>query len=150
MAVPAEYGTPTRVLDWAGVSARLLAARHYWLATTRPDGRPHVVPHDGLWIDDRWFFGGNPRTVKHANLLANPHAALHLEDGAAAVIVEGRCRIEVPTEAEAEGLVDTSRAKYGFAPPVAAYLQGVWVLTPVKALAWNDLTTDATRFDFTA
>ena len=148
MAVPAVYGTPTRLLEWEPVAARLAASRHYWLATTRPDGRPHVVPLDGLWIDDRWYFGGSPTTVKHRNLLANPDVALHLEDGAAAVIVEGTCEVEVPSEAGAQALVDASNAKYGYAPPVAAYRSGVWVLTPSRALAWTDVTSDATRFDF--
>jgi nitroimidazol reductase NimA-like FMN-containing flavoprotein (pyridoxamine 5'-phosphate oxidase superfamily) len=64
---------------------------HYWLATTRPDGRPHVVPLDGLWLDDAWFFGGSAETVKSRNLKANPRAVVHLDDSERAVIVEGRC-----------------------------------------------------------
>jgi Pyridoxamine 5'-phosphate oxidase len=64
---------------------------HYWLATTRPDGRPHVVPLDGLWLDDAWFFGGSAETVKYRNLKANPRAVVHLDDSERAVIVEGRC-----------------------------------------------------------
>ncbi len=30
--------------------------RTYWLATVRPDGRPHVVPLLGLWLDGRFYF----------------------------------------------------------------------------------------------
>ena len=146
--MPVEYGAPSRLLDWEQVVARLTEATHYWLATVRPDGRPHVVPLDGLWVDARWYFGGVATTVKHANLLANPRVAMHLEDGRSAVIVEGTCAIEVPAQEAAEGLVAASKAKYGYAPPVEAYLSGVWALSPRRVMAWTDLTVDATRFVF--
>ena len=107
-----------------------------------------MVPLDGLWIDGRWYFGGAATTVKHANLLANPRAALHLEDGGSAVIVEGTCAIEVPSREGAERLVATSTRKYGYAPPIEAYLSGVWALSPARVMAWTDLTVDATRFLF--
>lgn len=148
LAIPAEYGKPSRLLDWASVAARLAEARHYWLATVRPDGRPHVVPVDGLWIDGRWYFGGSPTTVKHRNLLANPRATLHLEGSESAVIVEGTCQIEQPSAQGAQDLVAASNTKYGYAPPVEAYLSGVWALRPRRAMAWTDLTVDATRFLF--
>jgi nitroimidazol reductase NimA-like FMN-containing flavoprotein (pyridoxamine 5'-phosphate oxidase superfamily) len=118
------------------------------LATVRRDGRPHVVPVDGLWIDGRWYFGGSPTTVKHRNLLANPHATVHLDHADMAVIVDGRCEITTPSPEMARHLVNTSNAKYGFAPPIEAYLSGVWTLVPSRAVAWTDLAVDATRFVF--
>ncbi len=130
------------------MGARLADARHYWLATVRPDGRPHVVPLDGLWLDDRRYFGGSPTTVKHRNLLSSPVVTMHLEDGEAAVIVEGSCAIVKPPLETAVRLSEASQAKYGYGPPPAAYLGGVWVLTPTRVLAWTDLTADATRFVF--
>ena len=33
------------------------------LSTTRPDGRPHAVPVDGVWLDDTWYWGGHPDTI---------------------------------------------------------------------------------------
>ncbi len=135
-------------MEWGVVEARLQEARQYWLATLRPDGRPHVVPLDGLWIDGRCYFGGSPTTVKHRNLLANPHATLHLQDPVSAVIVDGRCEIERPSAHRAADLVAASNTKYGYAPPVDAYLQGVWALRPQRALAWTELHVDATRFLF--
>ncbi len=148
LPIPAEYGTPSRLLDWGVVAARLRDARHYWLATVRPDGRPHVVPLDGLWLDGRWHFGGSPTTVKHRNLLANPNATLHLDDASSAVIVDGRCEIEKPPVEEARRLVAASEAKYGYAVPVDTYRQGVWALRPRRVLAWTELHVDATRFVF--
>ena len=147
--IPRAYGSPNHLLAWDTVDARLAAAHHYWLATVRPDGRPHVIPSDGLWLDSRWYFGGSSTTVKHRNLLANPRAALHLDDAQSAVIVEGRCEIQTPSAEGARRLVAESQAKYGYAPPVEAYLSGVWTLLPVRAMAWTRLDLDATRFVFT-
>jgi nitroimidazol reductase NimA-like FMN-containing flavoprotein (pyridoxamine 5'-phosphate oxidase superfamily) len=148
MKIPAIYGSPSRILDWAPVQAKLTEATQYWLATVRPDGRPHVVPLDGLWRNDRWYFGGSPETVKHANLQAEPRVALHLPDAQAAVIVEGRCEVITPSQEEAQALADGSKQKYGYGVPAEVYLTGVWELTPTKVLAWSDLTVDPTRFRF--
>ncbi len=146
--LPPEYRNPSRLLDWEAVNGRLAEAHVYWLATVRPDGRPHVVPLDGLWLDAHWYFGGSPKTVKHRNLLANPHVTMHLDGGASAVIVDGTCRIEKPSSENARHLVRASKSKYGYAPPVEAYLGGVWTLRPERVLAWTQLHVDATRFLF--
>jgi hypothetical protein len=148
MQIPVVYGTPSGTLDWEPVQAKLTDARVYWLATVRPDGRPHVVPLDGLWRNDRWYFGGSPETVKHRNLQAEPRVAVHLEDGRSAVIVEGTCAVRVPSQQEAEDLAAASKHKYGYGVPAEVYLTGVWELTPTKVLAWSDLTVDPTRFLF--
>jgi nitroimidazol reductase NimA-like FMN-containing flavoprotein (pyridoxamine 5'-phosphate oxidase superfamily) len=148
LSIPAIYGSPSKILDWETVRQKLIDARQYWLATVRPDGRPHVVPLDGLWRDDRWYFGGSPETVKHQNLQAEPRVALHLPDAEAAVIVEGACEVIVPSQDEAEALADASKQKYGYGVPASVYRTGVWQLTPSKAMAWSDLTVDPTRFLF--
>ena len=148
LTIPSLYGSPSTLLSWDDVDTRLGEAKQYWVATTRPDGRPHVVPHDGLWFGERWWFGGSDTTVKHRNLLGNPAMSLHLEDAVAAVVVEGRCHIATPTQAEAEDLAARSAGKYGMAPPPEVYLQGVWCLVPRRAMAWTDVSVDATRFVF--
>jgi hypothetical protein len=28
----------------------------HWLATVRPDGRPHVMPVWAIWVDDAFYF----------------------------------------------------------------------------------------------
>jgi nitroimidazol reductase NimA-like FMN-containing flavoprotein (pyridoxamine 5'-phosphate oxidase superfamily) len=148
MVLPVGYGQPSgRTLSWTDVSNRLADAPRYWLATVRPDGRPHVVPTDGLWVDGALWFGGGD-TVHLRNLARNAAAAVHLEDGKRAVIVEGRAAVAVPTEMQAQGLSELSRSKYGFAAPAGAYAAGVWRLDPIRALAWDDFPRDATRFRF--
>ena len=49
LSAPAGYGFPKDaegLLAWAHAEQLLEQAHSYWLATTSPDGRPHVTP---LW-----------------------------------------------------------------------------------------------------
>lgn len=155
---PDGYGIPETtdgLIRWADVESRLVAATSYWLATTRPDGRPHVVPRWGVWLDGRFWYDGAPTTRHAQNLLTNPHCALHLEDGTQAVIVEGT---SAPARADADGLgarLSAAFAKYhdsGYRPGPDAWSGedggGLRVLTPQRALAWFSFPTDATRFRF--
>jgi nitroimidazol reductase NimA-like FMN-containing flavoprotein (pyridoxamine 5'-phosphate oxidase superfamily) len=44
-------GTPLTALSWADVRTRVAKAGDFLLATTDPDGRPHVVPVLGVWLE---------------------------------------------------------------------------------------------------
>ena len=121
---------------------------HYWLATIRRDGSPHVVPIDGIWLDDRCYFGGDPVSVHVRNMRRDGRATLHLEDGEAAVIVEGIAEWVMLSKTVAQGLATATTAKYGYPQSASDYLEGVWRLRPAKVLAWNTLYIDATRFLF--
>jgi nitroimidazol reductase NimA-like FMN-containing flavoprotein (pyridoxamine 5'-phosphate oxidase superfamily) len=146
--LPAGYGTAKRTLDWGTVRQRLEASPRYWLATTRPDGRPHVVPVDGVWVGGVWYFGGHPDTVHQRNLRDNQEIVVHLEDTVAAVIAEGRAERTPVDAGQARELAAASERKYGYAPPPAMYEDGVWSLRPRRVLAWEDLSSDPTRFTF--
>jgi nitroimidazol reductase NimA-like FMN-containing flavoprotein (pyridoxamine 5'-phosphate oxidase superfamily) len=149
LQLPPGYGKAKAVLAWDQVRDRLEQALHYGLATVRPDGRPNVVPLDGIWLDDRWYFGGSPETVKHRNLKLQPRATLHLEDAGSTVIVEGSCEELFADEQLARRLVELSKSKYGYAPPPSVYArEGSWRLEPERALAWERFPRDATRFTF--
>jgi hypothetical protein len=50
--------------------------RTYWLATVRPDGRPHVMPLLGLWLDGAFFFVTGETTRKGKNLARDPRCVL--------------------------------------------------------------------------
>jgi nitroimidazol reductase NimA-like FMN-containing flavoprotein (pyridoxamine 5'-phosphate oxidase superfamily) len=148
---PPGYGTPRTPLAWSEVRARLEEAKNYWLATVRPDGRPHVVPLDGFWLADAFYFGGSDETVKHRNLNHDARAVMHLEDAASVIIVEGTCEELVPDESLAAELSKQSRAKYGYGPHPATYAKpGNWRLRPATVLAWNRFPEDATRFRFSS
>lgn len=71
--------------------------KNVWVATVRPDGRPHLVP---IWFvvdDGHWYICTAPDSVKARNLQANPQIALALEDGTHPHIVEGAARAVSPT-----------------------------------------------------
>jgi PPOX class probable F420-dependent enzyme len=65
------------------------------VATTRPDGRPHIAPVWYLWEDDTLYFESESRTVKTRNLRLNPNIAISVDITAGGlrlkyVILEGR------------------------------------------------------------
>jgi Pyridoxamine 5'-phosphate oxidase len=146
--LPAGYGTATTTMDWAAVRARLEEAPRYWLVTTRRDGRAHVVPVDGLWLDDAWWYGGSPDTLHQRNLEHDRRVVVHLEDTMAAVILEGTIEKVPPSPELADRLMAASKAKYGYTPPPNAYAEGAWALRPERARAWSAFPTDVTRFRF--
>jgi nitroimidazol reductase NimA-like FMN-containing flavoprotein (pyridoxamine 5'-phosphate oxidase superfamily) len=155
---PAGYGLPETddgLLEWAAVEARLVESKHYWLATVRPDRRPHLIPRWGVWVDDAFYYDGAPSTRHARNAEANPACSLSLEDGQRAVILEGT---SVAARADADGLgrrLETAFAKYhddGYRPKADAWAGenggGLRVFTPLTAMAWFRFPTDATRFVF--
>jgi hypothetical protein len=149
--LPAGYGTPKKKLGWATVRRDLEQATAYWLATVRADGRPHVVPLDGLWVDDVWYYGGSERAVHRRTALARPDATMHLADPMRAVIVEGTVRLSSPEPDLAERLAEhanTKYAHYGLRNDASAYAE-VLALSPRRVLAWTAFPKDATRFLFT-
>ncbi len=89
-------------------AASLDEARNVWMATVRPDGRPHLVPVWFVADGDNWYVCTAPGSVKARNLKRNPQIALALEDGDQPFIVEGEARPVSPSAA----VVDRFRAKY--------------------------------------
>jgi PPOX class probable F420-dependent enzyme len=98
-------------IPWERVERRLRNAETYWLATTRPDGRPHAMPVHGLWHERAFWFGTDRGSVKGRNLAANPAAVVHLESAGDVVIVEGRA--EVVPEPAGGAVAPLLAAKYG-------------------------------------
>ena len=150
LSLPGGYGTPAEPLTWPAVRRELESARQYWFATVRPDGRPHVVPLDGMWIDDGWYYGGSPETVHARTVLTNPEAVMHLPDPWRAVIVEGRVdHIELDA-IEAEAMAARASAKYPeYGEQPAGHYTTVRCLRPRRILAWTSFPTDCTRLTFT-
>lgn len=152
MPLPSVYGSPKKRLKWEAVRKDLEEATTYWVSTTRPDGRPHVVPRDGIWLDDTWYYGGAKETVHNRNLLANPAAAMHIGDGIKAVIVEGTVATASPTLEIAQQLSDVTNQKYkhyGMNTKADTYMSGDYLaLVAHRVLAWTFLPEDATRFLF--
>jgi Pyridoxamine 5'-phosphate oxidase len=74
-------------LPWTWAIERLSRARNYWIATTRPDGKPHSRPVWGLWFDNTFYFSTG--SLAASNLSIHPAITVHLGSGSEVVIVEG-------------------------------------------------------------
>jgi hypothetical protein len=150
--LPADYGTPTKILAWSDVQRDLAEATVYWVASTRPDGRPHVIPRDGLWLDDTWYYGGSPKTVHNRNIATNPAVSMHIGDGMKAIIVEGDAeftKVESGVAAQLAEMNNTKYAHYGMnSKPEDYSTRGTLSLKAKRVIAWNLLFEDATRFVF--
>ena len=77
------------LLPWRWASDQMAASRNYWIGSTRPDGRPHVAPVWGVWVDDVLYFSPDSNSRKARNLAVNPQVVVHLESGDEVVILEG-------------------------------------------------------------
>lgn len=144
--------SPKRFLDWSEVEGRLSEAIHYWLCSVRPDGRPHVVPKWAAWVDGRLYFDGSPETRHARNIAVNPNVNVHLEDGARAVILDGRARAIVPDGGLGQSLSRAYRRKYeslGYSPaPDSWNAGGLYEITVQSVIAWTSFADDPTKFEF--
>ena len=99
-AIPG-YGLPKSkkgLLPWKWAEDRLKKSRQYWIATARPDGRPHVMVVWALWMDGSLYFSTGVQSVKARNLAANPHCTMCNERADEAVILEGIVETESDVE----------------------------------------------------
>jgi general stress protein 26 len=91
-----EDATPTA---WAEARALLEGAKIYWLATVRPDGRPHVTPLFAVWLDDAFYFCTGAGERKAKNLVGNARCVITTGCN----VVEG---VDVVVEGEAARVHD--------------------------------------------
>jgi uncharacterized pyridoxamine 5'-phosphate oxidase family protein len=100
---------------WPRASQELRDAQVYWLATVRPDGRPHVTPLLGVFRDGALYFCTGPTERKAQNLAHNRRCSLttgcNTLDGLD-LVVEGEAAT-VSDEVERRSVADTFEAKYG-------------------------------------
>lgn len=65
------------------------ATKSYWLATVRPDGRPHIAGVGAVWVDGKFYFTSGAGTLKSHNLAQNPNCALSVGLATIDLVVEG-------------------------------------------------------------
>lgn len=149
-----NYGIETDsagILDWSWAEEHLAKARNYWIASTKPDGAPHVAPIWGVWLDGALYFGSDSNSRKARNFAHDPRAALHLESGDEVVILEGH----MVTVTDATVLARVGRdyaVKYGLNPVVEPMPGSLFfAFIPVMSLTWleADFPKTATRWTFT-
>jgi Pyridoxamine 5'-phosphate oxidase len=144
---------PASFVDWYWVAEQLTESKHYWLCSVRSDGRPHVVPRWGVFIDNKFYYDGSSETRHAQNIEKNPNVALHLESGEKAIIMEGSSQpAEKPEPEFAKRLAKAISDKYtalGYSPEPNQWDEGgLFVFTPRQCIAWSKFTDDPTKFIF--
>jgi hypothetical protein len=80
-------------LEWPRAERALEAAEGedvtYWLATVRPDGRPHVAGVGALWLDGKLYFVSGPGTRKSRNLAERPDCSVSVRLKGLDLVLEG-------------------------------------------------------------
>jgi hypothetical protein len=76
-------------LPWSWAEERLVASHDYWVATTRPDGRPNVTPVWGVWARRAAWFSSSRQSRKARNIAADRRVTLTTDNPRQPVIVEG-------------------------------------------------------------
>ena len=112
---------------------RIRETENFWLATVKADASAHLVPIWAVLVDDLFYMGTGPRSLKVRNILAHPRVALALPDTRSSVIFEGRATVlsgSPPT-----GVLERFAEKYdwSFQPDEE------WILVqfvPQKVLSW--------------
>jgi PPOX class probable F420-dependent enzyme len=138
----------TGLLPWSWAEERLLNARNYWVATTRPDGRPHCMPVWGIWLDGTFYFSTGPRSQKARNLARSPRCVVCPERADEAVILEGVAE-EITDPSLLKRFREVYEAKYQWDMDTSA--GGIYVVRPLVAFAFretNDFLGSATRWHF--
>ncbi len=150
--MPVGYGisqSADGMLPWSYAVERLINSHSYWICTTRPEGRPHVMPVWGIWLNDALYFGTDSASRKSRNLSANPAVVVHLESADDAVIVEGVARA-IRDKAEIASLDAAYKEKYKMRLTEAPGDLAVWKVEPrvVFAMREKDFPQSATRWTF--
>ncbi|MGC2526890.1 MAG: pyridoxamine 5'-phosphate oxidase family protein, partial [Candidatus Acidiferrum sp.] len=95
-AVPKDHEQGLKSWSWA--LERLEKSHNYWIATTRPDGRPHLMLVWGVWWEDAFWFSTGPNTRKAKNIAVHTFCTIGTDRADEAVVLEGVPR-EVPDRA---------------------------------------------------
>ncbi len=88
-----DAGHGTGLLPWSWARERLERSHDYWVATTRPDGRPHIMPVWGVFVDGVLWFSSSRGSRKARNLATNPRCAITTDNPREPVVVEGAAEL---------------------------------------------------------
>ena len=135
--------------------ARLRTSINYWIATTRPDGRPHAAPVWGVWLDDGLWFGTEGQKVR--NLAVQPYAVVHLDSADDVIMVQGpveivrdAARVAVAAEAFRVKYVDGETGAPFDVYPALGETPVLYHVMPEIGWAWLEgaFVTHNTRWEF--
>lgn len=140
----------TGLLPWSWARQRLIDSHDYWLATRWPEGRPHVMPVWGVWMEGALWFSSGRRSRKARNLAADPRCVITTETARDPVVVEGVAELveKQPAIAAFAGWIN---AKYESSYPTEFFLgHATFRVRPIRAFALTegDFTGSPTRWVF--
>lgn len=151
------YGLPKGkkgLLPWTWALQRLKKSHNYWVATTRPDGRPHVMLVWGLWSDGVFYFSTGRQSRKAQNLTKNSNCVIGTENAGEAVVVEGVAR-EVPDVSLRRKFIAACERKYkfdmsSFEGDILNLKEPIYAVQPSLAFGLHEKKTlnSATRWHF--
>ena len=130
------YGVPASLegaRPWNWGEERVASSRNYYVATTRPDGRPHLMPVWAVWLDGRLYFSTGFEARKAKNLAANPYCVIATEGADEAVILEGTAARTYDRDV-IMAASKLYKAKYG--EPMSEAIGGIWEVRPSKGFAF--------------
>ena len=148
------------LLPWSWAEARLTTARNFWLATVRPDGRPHLMPIWAVYLEGVIYFSCGGESRKAKNLRTDPRCVIAAEvtGKPAGVSVEGTAAVVRDSTLIAR-IAAIYTEKYDFR--VYATATGIaiepddnegdplWVIQPTVAFGNDeDFTQTTTRWRF--
>ena len=90
---PLEWQRVMTALDTSGDRDYADPASRFWIATTRPDGRPHVMAVGIVWDGGRFYLCTGARTQKGRNLAQNPRCMVSIAAPGIDIEAEGEARI---------------------------------------------------------
>jgi nitroimidazol reductase NimA-like FMN-containing flavoprotein (pyridoxamine 5'-phosphate oxidase superfamily) len=151
-------------VPWVEVCGHLEKAGTYWLATVRPDGRPHAVPVLAVWVDDALHFVAGETSRKAKNLARNSHCVITAGSDGLDLVVEGKAT-KIRDRARLHRLADTHASKYDWrvtvrdgafhdaegAPTAGSPPSEVYEVAPTTAFAFDtkdETINAATRWRF--
>ena len=140
------------LLSWKWAEQRLRRSRNYWLATVRPEGRPHVMPVWGLWLDGVFYFSTGRQSRKSRNLEENARCVICTEKTEEAVILEGVAR-EVPGRSLRQKFLALYERKYGwdmssFKEDILSLKEPIYAVYPLVVFGLTENLKNATRWTF--
>jgi hypothetical protein len=148
-----DVPTTSARLPWDKASALLAAARNYWMATSYPDGRIHIMPVWGVWLDDALYFTTDTTSQKARNIATNPSVAIHLDSAPELVSLDGTAQL-VTDPTIFRRIADAYEAKYDYRVDLSLdnTTERLFVVRPDLAFTWleSDIGGSITRWLFRA
>jgi nitroimidazol reductase NimA-like FMN-containing flavoprotein (pyridoxamine 5'-phosphate oxidase superfamily) len=152
----------SRATAWEEARRRLAEGDTYWLATVRPDGRPHLMPVLAVWAEGALHFCTGGATRKGKNLARNPHCVIAVGMDGLDVVLEGEAA-RTTDEAGLRRVADAYGSKYDWqvtvrdgafhdaegAPTAGPPPYDVYEVTPTSVFGFGtDGTFSPTRWQF--